>query len=516
MNLLRAAMTVSGITLLSRVTGLIRENVTAVMFGASALTDAFFVAFRLPNLLRRLFAEGAFSQAFVPLLSATQANFPEKTKPLIDHVATALFWTVLAISVIGVAAAPVLVYLMASGLARDPAAFDVAVVMTRWMFPYITLISLVALAAGILNTWKRFSAPAFAPVLLNLCFIAAALFLTPYFDPPIYALAAGVVVGGLAQLAWQIPALLKIGLLPRIGLNLAQAFRDPHTRQILKRMGPAVLSVSVAQISLVINTQIASRLAPGSVSWVSYGDRLMEFPTALLGVALGTVLLPSLSRAGAQNNQTEYNALLDWGLRLCVLLAVPCMVGLGFMAQPLTALLFHYGKFTAHDVQMTHLAVLGYSVGLLGLVAVKILAPGFYAKQDVRTPMKIAIFVLIVTQLLNLLFVPYFAHAGLALAISVAAMLNAALLLAGLIRRGNYQPRPGWLIFICKILAAAALLAVLLYYGVARYDWLALQEQPWLRIGLILGLIGVGSSLYLGVLALLGIRPRQFLKKEAA
>jgi putative peptidoglycan lipid II flippase len=515
MNLLRAAMTVSGITLLSRVTGLIRENVTAVMFGASALTDAFFVAFRLPNLLRRLFAEGAFSQAFVPLLSATHANSPEKTKTLVDQVATALFWTVLAISIFGVAAAPVMVYLMASGLARDPAAFDVAVVMTRWMFPYITLISLVALSAGILNTWKKFSAPAFAPVLLNLSFIAAALFLTPYFDPPIYALAVGVVLGGLAQLAWQIPALMKIGMLPKIGLNLIQAFRDPYTRQILRRMGPAVLAVSVAQISLVLNTQIASRLAAGSVSWVSYGDRLMEFPTALLGVALGTVLLPSLSRAGAQNNQTEYNALLDWGLRLCVLLAVPCMVGLGFMAQPLTALLFHYGKFTANDVLMTQMAVLGYSVGLLGLIAVKILAPGFYAMNDVRTPMKIAIFVLVVTQLLNLLFVPIFAHAGLALSISIAAMLNASMLLIGLIRRGNYQPRAGWLIFIGKILLAGVLLALLLYFTVSRYDWLALQKQPVFRAALIFGLIAAGAALYLGVLAILGIRPRQFLQKDS-
>ena len=509
-------MTVSGITLLSRITGLIRENVTAVMFGASALTDAFFVAFRLPNLLRRLFAEGAFSQAFVPLLSATHANSPENTKSLVDKVATALFWSVLSISIIGVAAAPVLVYFMASGLARDPAVFDAAVVMTRWMFPYITFISMVALAAGVLNTWKKFSVPAFAPVLLNLSFIGAALVLTPYFDPPIYALAAGVVFGGIAQLAWQIPALLRIGMLPRIGLNVVQAFRDPYTRQILKRMAPAVLSVSVAQISLVLNTQIASRLTAGSVSWVSYGDRLMEFPTALLGVALGTVLLPSLSRAGSQNDQTEYNALLDWGLRLCVLLAIPCMVGLAVMAKPLTALMFHYGKFSANDVNMTQMAVLGYSAGLLGLIAVKILAPGFYAKQDVRTPMKIAIFVLLVTQLLNLLFVPLFAHAGLALSISLAALLNAALLLILLMRRGNYQPRPGWLIFSLKIILAAALLAIFLYFGVARFDWLELQKQPLFRIALTLGLIAAGSGLYFGVLILLGIRPNQFLKRDSS
>lgn len=514
-NLLRAAATVSGITLLSRITGLIRENLTASIFGASAQTDAFFVAFRLPNLLRRMFAEGAFSQAFVPILAATHTTEPERTQGLVDHVATALFWVLLSVSVLGVAAAPLLVYLMASGLARDATAFDSAVTMTRWMFPYITLISLVALSAGILNTWKKFAVPAFTPVLLNLSFIGAALWLTPYFDPPVYALAAGVVIGGFAQLALQIPALLRIGMLPRIGFGLRAAFTDPFSRRIMRQMGPAILAVSVAQISLIINTQIASHLATGSVSWVTYGDRLMEFPTALLGIALGTVLLPSLSRAGAQKNGAEYSALLDWGLRLCVVLAIPCMVGLATMATPLTALLFHYGKFSATDVQMTQMAVMGYSVGLLGLISVKVLAPGFYAQQDVRTPMKIAIFVLIITQLLNALFVPYLAHAGLALSISVAALLNALLLLMGLIRRGSYAPAAGWPMFVIKVLLAALLMAVMLLYAVAQFDWLALKQQPWLRITLTLGLVAAGALIYLGILVACGIRPRQFMRKES-
>lgn len=515
MNLLKAAAAVSGITLLSRITGLIRENLMAVIFGASALTDAFFVAFRLPNLLRRMFAEGAFSQAFVPILAATHASEPQRTRELVDHVATALFWTLIVVSIAGVAGAPLLVYLMASGLARDPAAYDAAVIMTRWMFPYITLISLVALSAGILNTWKQFAIPAFTPVLLNLCFIGAALLLTPYFDPPIYALAAGVVIGGLAQLALQIAPLLRIGMLPRIGIDLKGAFTDPRSRRIMRQMGPAVLSVSVAQISLIINTQIASHLAAGSVSWVSYGDRLMEFPTALLGIALGTVLLPSLSRAGAQGRHDEYSALLDWGLRLCVLLAVPCMLGLALMATPLTALLFHYGRFTAHDVEMTRWAVMGYSVGLLGLITVKVLAPGFYAKQDVRTPMKIAVFSLVVTQLLNLLFVPYLAHAGLALSISVAAMLNAGLLLIGLVRRGSYRPSPGWPRFLLKVLVAALAVAGLLLYAVPQFDWIALKSLPWLRATLTLGLVAAAGIVYLTLLAITGIRPRQFLRKDS-
>jgi len=514
LNLLRSAATVSGLTLLSRVTGLVRENLMATIFGASALTDAFFVAFRLPNLLRRMFAEGAFSQAFVPILAAARERGDEGAmRGLVDHVATVLFWALVAVSAAGVIAAPVLVWAMASGLAAEPGAFDAAVVMTRWMFPYILLISMVALASGVLNTWRHFAVPAFTPVLLNLSFIAAALLLSPYFDPPVYALAVGVVLGGIAQLALQLPALMRIGMLPRIGFNARLALADPQVRRILRQMGPAVLAVSVAQISLIINTHIASRLGPGSVSWVSFGDRLMEFPTALLGVALGTVLLPSLSRAAAAGRDEEYSALLDWGLRLTALLALPCMVGLGLMAEPLTALLFHYGRFDAQDLEMTRRAVLAYSVGLVGLIAVKILAPGFYGRQDVRTPFKIGVVVLVVTQLLNLVFVPLFAHAGLALSISVAALGNAGLLLAGLMRRGIYRPKPGWSGFVARLAVGLAALGLLLWFTVPRFDWVLLQESPLTRIALTLGLVTAGAALYLGVLAALGLRPRQFIRR---
>jgi putative peptidoglycan lipid II flippase len=514
LNLLKSAATVSGFTLLSRITGLVRETLTAAIFGASALTDAFFVAFRLPNLLRRMFAEGAFSQAFVPILSASREGGDEsRMHGLVDHVATVLFWVLVAVSALGVIAAPVLVWAMASGLRAEPDAFAAGVAMTRWMFPYILLISMVALSAGVLNTWRKFAVPAFTPVLLNLSFIGAALWLAPRFDPPIYALAAGVVIGGLAQLALQVPALLRIGMLPRIGLSLRPALADPEVRRIVTLMGPAVLSVSVAQLSLILNTHIASRIGPGAVSWVSFGDRLMEFPTAMLGVALGTVLLPSLSRANAAGRQEEYSALLDWGLRLSVLLALPCMVGLATMAEPLTALLFHYGRFDAHDLQMTARAVLAYSVGLIGLIAVKILAPGFYAKQDVRTPFKIALVVLLVTQGLNLLFVPVFEHAGLALSISVAALVNAGLLLAGLIRRGIFVPRPGWAGFSWRVAVALAALALLLVIAVPRFDWVALGGQPFVRIALVLGLVAGGAIVYLGVLVALGLRPRQFIRR---
>jgi putative peptidoglycan lipid II flippase len=322
-----------------------------------------------------------------------------------------------------------------------------------------------------------------------------------------------VVVGGIAQLALQVPALLRLGLLPRIGGDVRVAFADPDVRRILRQMGPAVLAVSVAQVSLVINTHIASRLGPGAVSWVSYGDRLMEFPTALLGVALGTVLLPSLSRANAQGHDDEYSALLDWGLRMVVLLALPCTVGLALMAEPLTALLYHYGRFDANDLEMTRRAVLAYSVGLLGLIAVKILAPGYYGKLDVRTPFRIAVVVLVVTQLLNLALVPWIAHAGLALSISIAAWCNAGLLLAGLIRRGTYRPQPGWPVFAARVGAALAALALLLALAVPQVDWVALRASPLLRIALTLGLVGAGAAVYLGTLVALGIRPRQFVRR---
>ena len=512
MNLLRAAATISGLTFVSRVTGLIRETLVAATFGAGPMTDAFFVAFRLPNLLRRLFAEGAFTQAFVPILAETRAKDPARTKLIADAVATALFWTLLLVSLAGVLLAPWLVYLIASGLRDDPATFEVATTLTRWMFPYILLISLVALAAGILNLWRMFAVPAFAPVLLNLSFIFAAIFLSDYFDPPIYALAAGVVIGGIAQLAWQVPALLKIGMLPRIGWAPHRSLRDPIVRRILKNMGPAVLAVSVAQFSLIINTQIASHLTPGSVSWISFGDRLMEFPTAILGIAMGTVLLPSLSQAHAEGDTRQYSALLDWGLRLCLLLAAPAMVGLALLAEPLTALMFHYGAFSANDLAMTARTVSAYSVGLFGLIAVKILAPGFFAKQDVKTPVKIAVTVLVFTQLLNLLLVPWLAHAGLALAISLGAWLNSGWLLVGLRRRGLYVASPGWGGYGIKVAAALAAMAIALWYASRHLDWAALQAQPVERAALVLGLVAGGGIVYFMVLLLLGMRPRSLLR----
>ena len=519
-SLLRSASVVSLFTLASRVTGLARELLVAALFGASALTDAFNVAFRIPNLFRRLFAEGAFSQAFVPVLAATRAEHgDEQTKTAIDSVATVLAWVLLAFSILGVLLAPVLVWLLASGLRQGPG-FDAAVVMTRWMFPYIGFMSMVALSAGILNTWKRFAVPAATPVLLNVCMILAAWLGSPWLAAqgmePIYALPAGVMLGGLLQLSAQVPALRRLGLLPRVrwsGAAVRAAWRNEATRRILRLMAPALLGVGVAQISLLINTQIASHLAAGSVSWLSYADRLMEFPTALLGVALGSVLMPQLAAARATGDGERYAAMLDWGLRLVLLLALPCAAALLVFAQPLVAVLYHYGAFTDRDVQQTTLSLTGYGVGLLGLVAIKVLAPGYYASQDIRTPVKIAVVVLLVTQALNAVFVPWLQHAGLALSIGLGALVNALWLLIGLLRRGSYRPQPGWGRFALQVLLATVLLTGLLAWAAQALAWTGLRAQPWLRIGQMLAVLGASAVLYFGALWLLGLRVKAFLRR---
>ncbi|MFZ3141674.1 murein biosynthesis integral membrane protein MurJ [Polaromonas sp.] len=521
MSLFKSASTVSLFTLLSRVTGLVRELLIASSFGASAMTDAFNVAFRIPNLFRRLFAEGAFSQAFVPVLAANKAQHGEaETKLLIDRVATLLTWILLLTCVIGVAAAPLLVWAMASGLQQAPRGYAAAVFMTRWMFPYIAFMSLVALSSGVLNTWRRFAVPAATPVLLNVAMIGAAWLGAPWFKTlgiePVYALGVGVMLGGVLQLGVQAPALLRLGLFPKIGFkwSLVQAaWADPATKNIARLMVPALLGVSVAQISLLINTQIASHLAPGSVSWLTYADRLMEFPTALLGVAIGVVLTPQLAAAKGAGDTAKYSAMLDWGLRIVVLLSAPCAVALLTFSGPLVATLYHYGAFSERDVLQTTSALMGYGIGLLGLVAIKVLAPGFYASQNIKTPVKIAVVVLVITQLLNLALVPYFQHAGLALAIGIGALINALSLLVGLIRRGSYTPAPGWIRFALQVLAANALLAVFLLRVADAVDWIGLKHQYFQRIGLLALVLCASGAIYFVVLWVSGLKLRHLLRR---
>ena len=510
MTLFRALATVSSLTLLSRITGLARDMIISRTFGASAETDAFNVAFRLPNLLRRLFGEGAFQQAFVPLLADVKARSDDAaTTSFAGHVASALFWILLAVSVAGVVAAPALVWLIASGLARNPTAFDLATVMTRWMFPYILFMSLVALAAGVLNTYRRFAVPAFTPVLLNLSFIGCALWLAPRLSQPIMALAFAVLLGGVLQLGLQWAALRRAGLQLRIG-GARSAFADPDVRRVAMLMLPAIFSVSVAQLSIIINTNIASHLATGSVTWLAFADRLMEFPTALLGVALGTVLLPSLSAAFSEQRMDDYSRLLDWGLRLIFLLALPAAVGLGLLADGIVAVLFQGREFTAQDVHQTSTAVIGYAVGLIGLIAVKILAPGFYAQKDIRTPVKIAIGVLVATQIANLVLVPWLAHAGLALSVSLGACANALALYAGLVGRGVYQRQPGWRSFLLRLAVALCALALLLAWVQQSIDWTALERTPWQRAALLAAVIVGAATAYFLTLRIFGFSLRDF------
>lgn len=521
MSLFKSASVVSLLTLASRITGLVRDVLMASVFGVSAMTDAFNVAFRIPNLFRRVFGEGAFSQAFVPVLAATRTEQGEEgAKALVDHVATLLTWVLVLLCIAGVLGAPLLVWAMASGLRQTPHGYDAAVFMTRWMFPYIGFMSLVALAGGILNTWRRFAVPAASPVLLNVALILSIVIGAPLFRrhgiEPIYAQCVGVMAGGVLQLALQVPALRRLGLLPRIGAHwaaLRAAWTDPGTRKVAALMLPALLGVSVAQISLLINTQIASHLASGSVTWVSNADRLMEFPTAMLGVALGVVLMPQLASARAAKDDARYSAMLDWGLRLVVLLTVPCAVALLLFSEPLVAVIFHNGAYTGIDVQRTQAALVGYGVGLVGIVAIKVLAPGYYARHDTRTPMRIAVGVLLFTQMLNIVFVPLLQHAALTLTIGIGALVNALWLLAGLIRRGSFRPSPGWGVFIAQVLVAAAVLAGLLAWGAQHFDWVALRAQRLQRIGLLAAFIAGAAVLYFAVLAAVGVKLRSLVRR---
>ncbi|MEQ9727824.1 MULTISPECIES: murein biosynthesis integral membrane protein MurJ [unclassified Pseudomonas] len=514
MNLLKSLAAVSSITMLSRVLGFVRDTIMARIFGAGIASDAFVVAFKLPNLLRRIFAEGAFSQAFVPILAEYKTQKGEEaTRTFVAYVAGQLTLILALVTLLGVLAAPWIVWASAPGFSDNPERFELTSDLLRVTFPYILLISLSSFASALLNTWNRFAVPAFVPTLLNVSMIVFALFLTPYFDPPIMAMGWAVLVGGLLQLLYQLPHLRKIGLLVLPRLNL----RDSGVWRVLRQMGPAILGVSVAQISLIINTIFASFLVAGSVSWMYYADRLMELPSGVLGVALGTILLPSLAKTHAAEDPAAYSKLLDWGLRLCILLALPCALALALLAEPLVVSLFQYGNFTATDADMTQRALLAYSLGLMGMLLVKVLAPAFYARQDIRTPVRIAMFTLLMTQVMNLLFIFVIplAHAGLALSIGLAACLNAGLLFWKLRARGFYQPQPGWAMFSSKLLAALLVMVVVL----VGMLWLmpAWSDGNMLARLLRLGALVVAGALsYFAVLGILGFRLRDFSRRSIA
>ncbi len=495
-------------TMFSRVLGFARDAIVARIFGAGMATDAFFVAFKLPNLLRRIFAEGAFSQAFVPILAEYKTQQGEEaTRTFIAYISGLLTLALALVTVAGMLAAPWVIMITAPGFVDTPDKFALTSSLLRITFPYILLISLASLVGAILNTWNRFSVPAFAPTLLNVSMIGFALFAAPHFHPPVLALAWAVVAGGVLQLGYQLPHLKKIGMLvmPRL------QFRDAGVWRVLRLMGPAILGVSVSQISLIINTIFASFLVSGSVSWMYYADRLMEFPSGVLGVALGTILLPSLARSFSSGNHDEYSRLMDWGLRLCFVLALPSAVALGILAKPLTVALFQYGRFSAFDASMTQRALMAYSVGLIGLIMVKVLAPGFYSRQDIKTPVKVAIITLICTQLMNLVFIGPLKHAGLSLSIGLAACLNAGLLYWQLRKKNFFQPQPGWAGFLIRMFVAVAVMAAaLLGMMWIMPDWA--QGNMLARLLRLALVVAVGVVAYFATLGLLGFRLRHFAR----
>ena len=499
-------------TLLSRIFGLLRDITLATHFGASGGTDAFLVAFKIPNFMRRLFAEGAFSQAFVPVFSEYKEKRSHlELRDLINHVAGKLGGILLLITLIGSLAAPALVWLFAPGFHDDPARFQLTAEMLSITFSYLFFISLVAFAGGILNSFNQFSVPAFTPVLLNLCIIAAAYWLSPQLDEPLMGLAWAVAFAGLLQFLFQLPFLRKLGLIPK------PQFKRHHdgVSKILKLMLPAIIGSSVAQINLLLDTVIASFLVVGSVSWLYYSDRLLEFPLGIFGIAIATVILPTLSKQHARDSADEFNQTLNWATRLVLIISIPACIGLFMLAAPVLSSLFQYGEFSASDTYLASLSLMAYIAGLPAFILIKILAPGFYARQDTKTPVRIGIIAMVSNMVLNILFVVplviynYEApHIGLALATSCSAYLNAFMLYHGLRRIDVFQPAKGWAKLLTQITIAGATMAVIISLitpELAQWtDWNAIE-----RISHIAGIISLAIFIYFATLMLTGLRPAQ-------
>ena len=505
--LLKSTGLVSAMTSLSRVSGFIRDMVYAQMFGAGAGTDAFFVAFRIPNFLRRLFAEGAFSQAFVPVFSEYQTQRARaELEELVDQVAGTLGAILLAVTAVGVVAAPVLILLFAPGFTADASKYDLTVGMLRITFPYLLFISLTAFAGGVLNSCGKFAIPAVTPVLLNLTMIAAALWLAPRMAQPVVGLAWGVFIAGVIQLLFQVPFLRQVKLLPRP----RWAWASQGVQQVLKLMLPAIFGSSVAQVNLLIDTLVASFLMTGSVSWLYYSDRLVEFPLGIFGVALGTVILPKLSRHHASAETDSFSQTLDWALRWALLIGMPATVALMLLSGPLLAALFQYGQFDAHDVAMSARSLMAFAFGLVAFMLIKVLAPGFYARKDTRSPVKYGVIAMVANTALVLSLVWPLAHAGLALATSLAAFLNAGLLFFNLRRRGIYRPRAGWTKFLIQLAAANLAMGLVLWFGVGDLEsWVHASARA--RLSHLAWLIAAGGGSYLLAVLLVGIRPRHLL-----
>lgn len=504
-GLLRSSALVGLMTMFSRVLGLVRDVVVANYFGAGSSADAFFVAFKIPNFLRRLFAEGAFSQAFVPVLSEYRSlKNLAAVKQLVDRVAGSLGLVLIMVTLLGVLGAPVLAAIFAPGFyLHDPLRYGLAVEMLRYTFPYLLLISLTALAGSILNSYERFAVPAFTPVLLNLSLIGAAIWMQPLFEQPVMALALGVLIAGSVQLLFQLPFLWRIQLLPKPVLG----FQDEGVKRILKLMLPALFGVSVSQINLLLDTLLASFLQTGSVSWLYYSDRLAELPLGVFGIAIATVILPSLSRRHAEKSTEHFSRTLDWAMRMVLLIGLPAAMALLVLAEPLLATLFHYGEMTDRDVAMAAMSLRAYACGLVAFMLIKVLAPGYFSRQDTKTPVKIGIVAMVVNMVLNLMLIWPMAHAGLALATTLSAFLNAGLLLRGLLKEGVFSWQSGWLKWLLRVgLANVAMIAFLVLLAGSPEQWLGFDM--WQRVTQMAILVGGGVIIYLLVLLLMGMRLR--------
>ena len=489
-------------TLLSRILGLARDSLIAAVFGAGGAMDAFVVAFRIPNFFRRLFAEGAFSQAFIPVLAHYRhGSTDEELRRLVDAVFSVLALAVVTVVAIGIVAAPLIITVFAPGFIKDPHQLGLSVLLLRLTFPYLLFIALTALLSGVLNTYGRFAIPALTPALLNVAFISATLWLAPRMHEPILALGIGVLVGGALQLGIQLLAVHRLGMLPRLSWRP----RHPAVGRILRLMGPAIFGVSIAQINFLVDTFLASFLQAGSISWLYYADRLMEFPLAIFGIALATVILPNLSRHHANAESELFSDTLDWALRAVLTVTLPAAAGLIVLALPMVTTLFHYGKFDAFDAQMSAQALMAYGFGLTGFILVKVLAPGYYARQDTRTPVRIGVVAMVANLIGCLVLSGPLQHAGLALATSIAAFLNSGLLLRGLIATGAYTPRPGWGKHLFRVVGATvAMVLTLKLVAVSTPDWATLSVYA--RAGLLAALIALGGGVYLAVLWLFGLR----------
>lgn len=503
-GLLRSGLIVSVMTMISRVLGLARDIVIAGLFGAGSGADAFFVAFKIPNFLRRLFAEGAFNQAFVPVLSEYRSQRDQlAVKGLINYVAGTLGVTLAGITLLAILASPFLVWVFAPGFSQMPEKQALTAEMLRLTFPYLLLISMTAFAGSILNSYDRFAVPAFTPVLLNLSLIGSAVWLTPYMAEPVMALAWGVLIAGSVQLLFQLPFLARIGLLPKPKVN----WKDEGVRRIMKLMAPALFGVSVSQINLLLDTVLASFLVSGSVSWLYYSDRLVELPLGVFAIAIATVILPSLSTKHAEKTPEAFAKTLDWAVRMVLLIAVPAALALIILAEPLLFTLFQYGAMTVHDVDMAALSLRAYAVGLMAFMLIKVLAPGYYARQDTKTPVKIGIKAMVANMVFNLMLVFWLDHAGLALATSLSAFLNASLLWLGLRKSGVFVWQDGWLRYLLQlILSTGVLLVILLMLNPSLEQWVA---ADWLQRALWMGGLVVGGGVgYLLTLVLTGLRLR--------